>query len=70
MTSISLDSASECDSVIIVSLCLLYLNVMQTKVYLSIQIAVITGLHSFYDITVLPFEYVQHFSYRLTVDEH
>lgn len=46
------------------------LSQRNAKVYLSIQIAVITGLHSFYVITVLPFEYVLHFPYRLTIDEH
>ena len=34
------------------------LSQLNAKVYLSIQIAVITGLHSFYVITVLLFEYI------------
>lgn len=46
------------------------LSQCSAKVYLSIQTAVITGLHSFYVITVLLLEDILHFSYRLTIDEH
>lgn len=46
------------------------LSQCSAKAYLSIQIAVITGLHSFYVITVLLLEDILHFSYRLTIDEH